>query len=101
MATRISFEKNNRRKKLTAKYAAKRRALKALVRDRDLPPEERLKAIQKLSELPRNGSTIRIRNRCAITGRARGYHRKFGISRIMLRELASKGQVPGVIKSSW
>ncbi len=101
MATRISFEKNNRRKKLAAKWAAKRKALKAVMRDRDLPPEERLKAMQRLAELPRNGSKIRIRNRCAITGRARGYHRKFGISRIMLRELASKGQIPGVIKASW
>jgi small subunit ribosomal protein S14 len=101
MATRISFEKNNLRKRLAAKYAAQRKALRAQVRDRDLAPEDRFKAVQKLSELPRNSAKVRIRNRCALTGRARGYHRKFGVSRLMLRELASQGQIPGVTKSSW
>ena len=101
MATRISFEKNKHRKALTARHAAKRAALKKVIMDRDTPAEERFKAVVKLAEMPRNGAKIRIRNRCNLTGRARGYHRKFGLSRIMIRELASKGQIPGVIKSSW
>ncbi len=101
MAKRSSIEKNNRRRKLVAKYAAKRAALKKITRDLDLPPEERMKAVQSLATLPRNSARVRIRNRCNLTGRARGNYRKFGISRIKLRELASKGQVPGVVKSSW
>lgn len=101
MATRISIEKNKTRRKLAAKYAAKRNALKQLIMDRNTPAEERFRAVVKLAEMPRNGARIRIRNRCALTGRARGYHRKFGLSRLMLRELASKGQIPGVTKASW
>jgi small subunit ribosomal protein S14 len=101
MATRISIEKNKTRRKLTARYAARRAALKKLIMDRDTPGEERFRAVVKLAEMPRNGAKIRIRNRCALTGRARGYHRKFGLSRLMLRELASKGQIPGVTKASW
>lgn len=101
MATRISIEKNKHRRQLSAKYAAKRAALKKVIMDRDTPPEERFRAVVKLAEMPRNGAKIRIRNRCALTGRARGYHRKFGLSRLMLRELASKGQIPGVTKASW
>ena len=101
MATRVSIEKNKTRRKLTARYAARRAVLKKLIMDRDTPAEERFRAVVKLVELPRNGAKIRIRNRCALTGRARGYHRKFGLSRLMLRELASKGQIPGVTKASW
>jgi small subunit ribosomal protein S14 len=101
MATRISIEKNKTRRKLTARYAARRAVLKKLIMDRDTPAEERFRAVVKLAELPRNGARIRIRNRCNLTGRARGYHRKFGLSRLMLRELASKGQIPGVTKASW
>jgi small subunit ribosomal protein S14 len=101
MATRISVEKNKNRRELAGRQAAKRAALKKLIMDRDTPAEERFRAVVKLSEMPRNGARIRIRNRCALTGRARGFHRKFGLSRLMLRELASKGQIPGVTKSSW
>jgi small subunit ribosomal protein S14 len=101
MATRVSIEKNKTRRKLAARYAVRRAALKKLIMDRDTPAEERFRAVVKLAELPRNGARIRIRNRCNLTGRARGYHRKFGLSRLMLRELASKGQIPGVTKASW
>jgi len=101
MATRISIEKNKTRRKLTARYAARRAVLKRLIMDKNTPAEERFRAVVKLAEMPRNGAKIRIRNRCALTGRARGYHRKFGLSRLMLRELASKGQIPGVTKASW
>lgn len=101
MATTVSIEKNKSRRKLAAKHAPKRAALKKLIMDRDTSSEERFKAVVKLAEMPRNSAKIRIRNRCALTGRARGYHRKFGLSRLMLRELASKGQIPGVTKASW
>ena len=101
MAKRISIEKNKTRRKLTARYAARRAVLKRLIMDRNTPAEERFRAVVKLAEMPRNGAKIRIRNRCNLTGRARGYHRKFGLSRLMLRELASKGQIPGVTKASW
>jgi len=101
MAKTSSIEKNNRRRRLVAQYAAKRKRLKAIADDLKRPAEERFAARLKLAEMPRNGAKIRIRNRCALTGRARGYHRKFGLSRLMLRELASKGQIPGVTKASW
>jgi small subunit ribosomal protein S14 len=101
MATRVSIEKNKSRRKTVAKQAAKRLVLKKLIMDKNTPAEERFRAVVKLAEMPRNGARIRIRNRCALTGRARGYHRKFGLSRLMLRELASKGQIPGVTKASW
>lgn len=101
MATRVSIEKNKTRRKLATKQFAKRQALKKLIMDKNTPAEERFRAVVKLAEMPRNGAKIRIRNRCALTGRARGYHCKFGLSRLMLRELASKGQIPGVTKASW
>ena len=101
MAKTSSIQKNKRRQRLTKKFDAKRAALKAIIYNKELPFEERFAAQLKLSELPRNGSKIRIRNRCELTGRPRGYYRKFRISRIMLRELASVGQAPGVIKASW
>ena len=101
MAKRISIEKNKHRRVLTAKFAVKRAVLKKLIMDRDTPAEERFRAVVKLAEMPRNGAKIRIRNRCALTGRPRGVYRKFGLGRNKLRDLALKGEVPGVIKASW
>ena len=101
MAKKSSIEKNNRRAKLAKQKAPTRERLKELARDRDAAPEERFAAQLKLSELPRNSSPTRIRNRCELTGRPRGYYRKFKLSRIAMRELASAGQIPGVLKSSW
>ncbi len=101
MAKKSAIEKNRRRRLLVAKLAGKRAALRAQAKDASLPPEERFKARLKLNELPRNSAAIRLRNRCTVSGRPRGYYRKFGISRIALRELGSKGQLPGVVKSSW
>ena len=101
MAKTSAIEKNKRRRRLAAKYADKRKALKAIARDPLLPVEEKFVARLKLAELPRNSSPVRIRNRCELTGRPRGYYRKFRISRIALRELASAGQISGMVKSSW
>jgi small subunit ribosomal protein S14 len=101
MAKKSAVEKNTRRSKLAKRIAGKRTRLKVIAIDRDAPPEERFAAQLKLAKLPRNGSETRIRNRCAMTGRPRGYYRKFGLSRIALRELASSGQIPGMVKSSW
>ena len=101
MAKKSAVEKNNRRRKMVDRFAAKRKALKAIVMDRARDPEERFDATLKLAELPRNASKVRIRNRCSLTGRPRAYYRKFGLSRIALRDLASEGQIPGVVKSSW
>jgi small subunit ribosomal protein S14 len=101
MAKVGTVETNERRRKLVDRFANKRKALKAVVDDRSLPPEERFTATLALAELPRNSSQTRVRNRCRITGRPRGYYRKFQISRIALRELASSAMLPGVTKSSW
>ena len=101
MAKTSAIKKNERRRALVAKYAAKRKALAELANNRTLPMEERFAARLKLSELPRNSSKVRIRNRCEVTGRPRGFYRKFQMSRIALRELASVGEIPGMIKSSW
>ncbi|RMF12809.1 MAG: 30S ribosomal protein S14 [Alphaproteobacteria bacterium] len=101
MAKKSAIEKNKRRMRLAQKYAARRARLKAISEDRSLPEEERFLARLKLAELPRNASPTRIRNRCELTGRPRGYYRKFRLSRIALRELASFGRLPGVTKSSW
>ncbi len=101
MAKKSAVEKNKRRMKMVKSHAAKRAALKAIGRDRSLPPEERFQAYLKLATLPRNGSKVRIRNRCDVTGRPRAFYRKFRLSRITLRELASVGQIPGMVKSSW
>lgn len=101
MAKKSAIEKNNRRKRLVVKYAAKRARLMALANDASLPQEDQFMARLKLAELPRNSAPNRVRNRCNITGRPRGYYRKFKMSRIGLRELASQGLVPGVVKSSW
>ena len=101
MAKKSMIERNNKRKRLVAKYAAKREALLATANDTSLSNEERFKARLKLSELPRNSSKDRIRNRCGVTGRPRGYYRKLNMSRIALRELTYKGLIPGMVKSSW
>ena len=101
MAKTSAVEKNNRRRKLVASQAAKRAALKAIIQNQSLPIEERFKATLKLAEMPRNSSKTRIRNRCALTGRPRGNFRKFNLCRVALRNLASRGELPGVTKSSW
>ena len=101
MAKLSSVNKNERRKKLVAKTASKYAKLKATANDKSVDETERLMARLKMAELPRNGSATRIRNRCELTGRARGYYRKFRLSRIMLREMGNKGLIPGLTKSSW
>jgi small subunit ribosomal protein S14 len=101
MAKKSSIEKNNRRRRMTKSAAPKRARLKAIIMDKDLSAEERFTAQLKLAEMPRNGAKIRIRNRCELTGRSRAVYRRFKLSRIMLRKLASEGQIPGVTKSSW
>ena len=101
MAKLSSVNKNERRKQLVAKTAAKRAKLKAIANDQSVDETERLMARLKMAELPRNGNPTRIRNRCELTGRSRGYYRKFRLSRIMLRELGNKGLIPGLTKSSW
>lgn len=101
MAKLSSVNKNERRKKLVQKYAAKYAALKAQADDKSLDETERLIARLKMAELPRNANPTRVRNRCATTGRPRGYYRKFGINRIELRELGNSGMIPGLTKSSW
>ncbi len=101
MAKTSAIEKNNRRAKLAKKHAARRNALKKIVMDKTKPIEDRFKAQMKLAEMPRNGAKVRIRNRCEITGRPRSYYRKLKMSRIALRDLGNRGQVPGIVKSSW
>ena len=101
MAKKSSIEKNNRRARMAKQYAGKRAKLKAMAVDNKLSPEERFGARLKLAELPRNSSPTRIRNRCTLTGRPRAVYRKFKLSRIALRQLASSGSLPGVVKSSW
>lgn len=101
MAKQSSIRRNNRREKTAQLHKAKRMQLNSNAKDENLSFEERLIAQIKLSEMPRDGSHIRYRNRCALTGRPRGNFRKFGLSRIALRELASWGQIPGLVKSSW
>jgi small subunit ribosomal protein S14 len=101
MAKKGMIEKNNRRRSMSKNKAATRQALKAVIMDKETEMEERFDAVMKLAKLPRNSSKVRIRNRCELSGRPRGFYRKFKLSRIALRELASAGQIPGVIKSSW
>jgi small subunit ribosomal protein S14 len=101
MAKTSSIEKNNRRRKMAKKFAGKRARLKAIAYDKDKPLEERFEAQLKLAQLPRNSSATRIRNRCEVTGRSRAYYRKLKMSRIALRDLGSKGLIPGLVKSSW
>lgn len=101
MAKKSAIDKNRKRQKLVSQLAAKRARLKAIADDRSLPVEDRFAARLKLAEMPRNSSATRVRSRCELTGRPRAYYRRFKISRIALRELASKGQIPGMVKASW
>lgn len=101
MAKKSSVERNKKRRRLAARYDGRRARLKEIASDRELPAEERFAARLKLAQLPRNSSATRVRNRCDVTGRPRGYYRKLKMSRISLRELASQGLIPGMIKSSW
>ena len=101
MAKKSAIARNKKRQKLAEKYAAHREKLKAVAMDENLPLEERFKARLKLAELPRNSAPSRVRNRCEVTGRPRGYYRKLRMSRIALRELGSQGMIPGLVKSSW
>ena len=101
MAKKSSVEKNKRRRRMAKIMSGRRARLKAIVKDKSLPMEDRFAATLKLSELPRNSSPTRIRNRCEVTGRPRAYYRKLRMSRLALRELGSKGLIPGLVKSSW
>jgi small subunit ribosomal protein S14 len=101
MAKQSSVNKNNHRRKLVARFAAKRKTLKAAAADATKPAEVRFAARLKLAQMPRNSSATRVRNRCELTGRARAYYRKLRVCRHMLRELASQGLIPGMVKSSW
>ena len=101
MAKTSSIEKNKRRAKLTKQFAGKRTKLKAITQDQSLPIEQRFAATIKLAALPRNSAETRVHNRCELTGRPRGYYRKFGINRIELRQLGNSGMIPGLTKSSW
>lgn len=101
MAKKSSIERNAKRQRLIKKYAAKRAALKAVQKDPNASAEDRFQATLKLAALPRNSSPVRERMRCELTGRPRGNYRKFKLCRIALRDLASRGEVPGMVKSSW
>jgi small subunit ribosomal protein S14 len=101
MAKLSSIEKNSNREILINKFSNRRKALKSKIMQKDLSIEDRLKIQTKLNDLPRNSSSIRYRNRCKLTGRTRGVYRKFGLSRIKIRELSMSGDLPGVVKSSW
>jgi small subunit ribosomal protein S14 len=101
MAKKSSIEKNNRRKKMAKQFANRRAKLKAIVQDKSVPLEDRFAASLKLAELPRNSSRVRVHNRCELTGRPHAYYRKVRLSRIALRDLGSKGLIPGLVKSSW
>lgn len=101
MAKKSMIEREVKRQKLVDQYAARRTALKTIIEDQSKPMEERFKATMKLAKLPRNSSATRLHNRCQLTGRPHAYYRKLKVSRIMLRELGSFGQIPGLVKSSW
>jgi len=101
MAKKSKIHRNEQRKKVVAKYAERRAELKATIKNPKTPPAERDEAYKALRKLPRDASPVRVRNRCALTGRPRGYYRKFGLSRIAVRELALAGELPGVTKASW
>ncbi|WP_407495062.1 30S ribosomal protein S14 [Pseudooceanicola sp. MF1-13] len=101
MAKKSMIEREKKRERLVKKYAEKRAALKEIINDESKPMEERFRATLKLAELPRNSSPTRLHNRCQLTGRPHAYYRKLKMSRIMLRELGSNGQIPGLVKSSW
>lgn len=101
MAKTSAVERNKKRERLVKQYSARRAALKAKISDRSLSEEERFNAVLKLAELPRNSSSTRVHSRCELTGRPRGNYRKFKLSRVVLRDLATAGQIPGMVKSSW
>lgn len=101
MAKVSSVERNKKRARMIKAYASRRARLKAIIKDQTTSPEDRFGAVLKLAELPRNSSKIRHRNRCEVSGRPRGVYRKFKLGRVMLRDLASRGQIPGMVKSSW
>lgn len=101
MAKKSMVAREVKRQKLVEQYATKRAGLKAIINDQERPMEERFRASLKLAKLPRNSSATRIHNRCQLTGRPHAYYRKLKVSRIMLRELGSMGQIPGLVKSSW
>jgi small subunit ribosomal protein S14 len=101
MAKKSSIERNNRRRRMVAQFAGRRDALKAIANDESLTLEERFQARLKLAKLPRNSSAVRVRNRCEVSGRPRGYYRKLKMSRIALRDLGASGLIPGMVKSSW
>jgi small subunit ribosomal protein S14 len=101
MAKKSAINRNKKRERMVAKYAVKRAALKAIANDMAVPPEERFSARLKLAKLPRNSAPSRVHNRCDLSGRPKGYYRKFRLSRIALRELSNFGQVPGMTKASW
>ena len=101
MAKKSMVEKNNLRRRMVKQKRASRAVLKAKIMDKETSVEERFEMVMKLSAMPRNSSKVRIRNRCEFSGRPRGYYRKFKLSRIAFRDLATSGQIPGVIKSSW
>ena len=101
MAKTSSVEKNKRRERLSQLHLTKRKSLKAIVMNRELPVEERFEATLRLAQMPRNGAQNRVRLRCELTGRPRGNYRKFKLSRNQLRELANTGQIPGLVKASW
>ena len=101
MAKTSQVNRNNNRARMAARDKGKRAALKAILMDRSLPVEDRFNASLKLAQLPRNGAAVRVRLRCELTGRSRGNYRKFKLSRVVLRDLASAGQIPGMVKASW
>lgn len=101
MAKKSAVENNEKKRRLVAKYSAKRAELKAIIKDASIPLEERFQAQLKLAALPRNGAANRVRNRCDVTGRPRGFYRKLKLSRVALRDLGNKGKIPGLVKSSW
>ena len=101
MAKKSQVNRNGMRERMARRDKGKRASLKAIVMDRSLPVEDRFNATMKLAQLPRNGAVVRVRLRCALTGRSRGNYRKFKLCRIALRDLASSGQIPGMVKASW
>lgn len=101
MAKVSAVERNKKRERMVKAKAAKRAELKAIIKNQEASPEDRFEAVMKLSELPRNSSKVRIKNRCELTGRPHSVYRKFRLGRVMLRDLASQGQIPGMVKSSW
>src|SRR3954447_23270317 len=101
MAKTSQVNRNGKRTRMAARDKAKRATLKAIVMDRTLPVEDRFDATMKLARLPRNGAKVRVRLRCAITGRSRGNYRKFKLCRILVRDLGNSGQIPGLVKASW